>query len=118
MANPDKVKVGDRLWDCRKQRMGNTTIHQMCAWNVVILEVPEDRLLFKVSWNHNSPKRIGRWAISKLKATPPRRRFGILDINSLPQKCATCGSTEELTICCGCGRVLCKAHKKEDPCHK
>jgi hypothetical protein len=50
------VKVGDVLYDCRRQRMGNTTMSRMETWLVRVIEVDAEKRRALVSWNSNAPR--------------------------------------------------------------
>lgn len=49
------VKAGDTLYDCRRQRQGNTTMSRMATWIVRVIEVDAERRRALVSWNSNAP---------------------------------------------------------------
>lgn len=55
MASFDKIKVGDELWDCRRQQMGNTTMRQMCCWKVTVKEINKEKRQAFCCWNGNAP---------------------------------------------------------------
>jgi hypothetical protein len=67
----DRVKVGDILYDCHKQRMGNTTMRAMATFKVAVLEKHEDHCM--VSWNYNRPERYDRRRIESLRRTPVKK---------------------------------------------
>ncbi len=39
MVAYNSIKVGDTLYDCRKVKMGNTTMTRMSCWSVKIIEL-------------------------------------------------------------------------------
>jgi hypothetical protein len=59
------IKPGDVLWDCHRQKMGNTRMSQMGSWRVVVYEVDQETRSALVSWNGN-PRKV--WSERKLKS--------------------------------------------------
>jgi len=59
------VKVGDTLYDCHRQKMGNTTVSRMATWTVKVLEVEDELRRALCSWNGN---RATWWSERKLKS--------------------------------------------------
>lgn len=50
------LKVGEELMDIHSQRMGNTTMSELCKWRVVIKEIDAEGRRALVSWNSNTPQ--------------------------------------------------------------
>lgn len=71
------IKPGDTLYDCRRQKMGNTSMSTMATWRVIVHEVdPVKRIAF-CSWNGNAPKWwTERW-LSSLRRTPVKTRKSV-----------------------------------------
>lgn len=65
------VKAGDRLFECRHQKMGNTTMSQLACWDVKVVEVHEHHVI--AAWNGNPPKRFGRCSVEKWRRSPPKK---------------------------------------------
>lgn len=68
------IKAGDTLWDCRKQKQGNTTTSRMACWTVKIIEVDTDSRRVFASWNGNPARWIPDRAVSKFRRTPVKDR--------------------------------------------
>lgn len=62
------VQAGDTLYECRRQKMGNTTMSRMGCWDVKVIEVHEHYVL--ASWNSNRPERFGRSKVEKWRRSP------------------------------------------------
>lgn len=56
MADINKIKPGDVLWQVYNHRMGNTTIRTTAAIRCLVTEVDLDRRRAKMSWNGNPPQ--------------------------------------------------------------
>lgn len=74
MASFNKIKVGDVLWDCRRQAMGNTTMGRMANWTVKVLELDPEKRKARCSWNGNAPDWWSEWRLSRLRRTPVKSR--------------------------------------------
>lgn len=115
--DPRRVKVGDQLYDSHKELMGNTTIRRMGSWSVRILEIwtsPHNVLMFKASWNGNTPRTWSAGQVAKLRRTPAMRRPS--GFSSYRHECKVCKTTEGIMECSCCGQITCKTHRKEDSC--
>lgn len=64
------IKPGDRLYDCHRTKMGNTTMSRMGCWDVRVIEVDDRGAL--VSWNGNAPERWGIFRLTKLRRSPAK----------------------------------------------
>lgn len=68
----EKIKPGDILYDAYKTRMGHTTLRTVSVFEVRIIEInPEGRCAL-VSWNTNSPRRMGARELEKLRGSRPK----------------------------------------------
>ena len=67
-----KVKAGDVLWDCRMQRMGNTTMSRLTCWTVRVIEVTDTHAM--CSWNGNPPQRYAPYQFNRLRRTQKEPR--------------------------------------------
>lgn len=75
----NKVKVGDVLYDCHREKMGNTTMSRIGCWEVRVLEVNTERREAFCSWNSNpaqwwSERRLRALRWTKVKYTDPFAR--------------------------------------------
>ena len=68
------IKSGDTLWDCRKQKQGNTTTSRMACWTVNIIEVDKEGGRVLASWNGNPARWMYERSVSKLRRTPVKGR--------------------------------------------
>ena len=71
------VKAGDRLWDCHKRRIGNTTIKKMSCWTVDVIEVnitANGDGYILASWNGNAPEKMYARNIARFRRTPHQVR--------------------------------------------
>lgn len=73
MASFSAIKVGDVLWDCRRQKMGNTTMSRMACWKVRVLEIDPEKRRARCSWNSNTPTWWGEYQLKPLRRTEARR---------------------------------------------
>ena len=71
----ETVKAGDRLWDCRMQRMGNTTMRKMGAWPVDVVSVDHEKGEAVVRWNCNAAKKVERDYFKSLRRTPAKGTY-------------------------------------------
>lgn len=74
MVAINTVKAGDVLYDCRRQKMGNTTMSQMATWEVRVKEIDTDHTRIFASWNGNAPKWMYRREVERLRRTPYKPR--------------------------------------------
>lgn len=70
MPKFETIQVGDRLFDCRKQQMGNTTIRKMVCWAVDVKEIYPEKRAALCSWNGNTPRMYYERALKKLRRSP------------------------------------------------
>lgn len=52
----DTLKSGERLYDCHRHKMGNTTMSVMGIWYVQVIEVNLEERKALISWNSNPDK--------------------------------------------------------------
>jgi hypothetical protein len=71
------VKVGDRLWEVRSERAGNTTMRRQAIRPVDIVEVHESHVIAR--WNGNSPRLYGRRYVEGLKRNEPAHKPDIFE---------------------------------------
>lgn len=65
------VKAGDVLYDCRRQKMGNTTMGRMATWTVRVLSVDPDKRTALCSWNGNRENTWHEWQLKSLRRSKP-----------------------------------------------
>ena len=70
MASINKLKVGQRVYDYHKVKMGNTTMSRMGEWPVDIEEIDLEGNRVKASWNTNPSKwyyenSIKKWRVNQ-----------------------------------------------------
>lgn len=70
MVEFSTVKPGDILYDCRRTRMGNTTMSRMGTWPVKIISVDAEQQTVMASWNYNAPKKMYAAQLRRLRRTP------------------------------------------------
>ena len=70
----DKIKAGDRLWDCHRTKMGNTTLTKMGSWTVDVKEVDPVKRKALVSWNGNRPEWWGEGQLRRLRRSPVKEK--------------------------------------------
>jgi hypothetical protein len=70
MASFDRIKPGDRLWDCHRETMGNTTMRRMGSWPVDIVEVDQRKRVAVARWNGNAPNVFSERMIKRLRRSP------------------------------------------------
>jgi len=56
MADINKIKAGDVLWQALKHRMGNTMLRTVSVYRCVVKEVDAESRRALISWNGNSPQ--------------------------------------------------------------
>lgn len=64
------IKVGDVLFDCRRQKMGNTQMSRMATWRVVIKDVDADKRRALASWNGNKEEWWSERDLKRLRRSP------------------------------------------------
>lgn len=74
MASFDALKVGDVLYDCKMQKMGNVNMSRMAWWTVKIVSIDTETRSAMCSWNGNAPKRWHERKIKSLRRSPPKSR--------------------------------------------
>jgi hypothetical protein len=62
------VKPGDTLYECHREKMGNTTMSRMGCWPLKVLEVHENHVV--ASWNGNPPRSFSRFNVKQWRRTP------------------------------------------------
>lgn len=72
MATLEKLVPGQRLWERRRQRMGNTTMRGTCIFDFVVKEVNADEDWVLASWNGNPPQKYHRDSVKKWLVNDPR----------------------------------------------
>ena len=69
------LEVGDRLWEVRRQKLGNTTMSANAVFDVLVREIERDdqgRVRSALcSWNGNQPRPYYYGALSKLRTSYP-----------------------------------------------
>jgi len=73
MTTFSKLRPGDVLWDCRRTKMGNTTMSQMSSWPVKIVSMDVERQTAMASWNSNAPRLYTARQLEKLRRSKPAR---------------------------------------------
>jgi hypothetical protein len=68
------IKPGDVLWDCHREKMGNTKMTRMGTWRVVVYEVNQETRSALVSWNGNPRKLWGERKLKALRRSKPGSR--------------------------------------------
>ena len=63
------IKNGDRLFDCHRTKMGNTTMSRMGCWTVDVIEVDRLGRRARVRWNGNASEWWSEARLSKLRRT-------------------------------------------------
>jgi hypothetical protein len=86
------LKAGDTLYDCAKERMGNTTMKILRVRTVRIIDVNTETTKALVSWNGNAPEwhHAGYFSSANIRRFPPEwiERFG------KEPTCHMCGATK------------------------
>ena len=68
------IKVGDVLYDCRRTKMGNTTMSTLSTWRVVVTEVDTEKRRVMASWNGNKPDWWSERNLKPLRRSQPKTR--------------------------------------------
>ena len=74
MASFDRIKPGDILYDCHKEKMGNTTLSRMGCWSVRVIEVDPEKRRALCSWNTNPAKWWTERSLAKLRRSKPEAK--------------------------------------------
>lgn len=87
----ETIKPGDVLYDCHRQRAGNTAMGEMGVWTVRIISIDHETGKAEVSWNGNTPTTYFRHDLISLRRSPPEW------IRSLFRgtRCYFCGARQE-----------------------
>lgn len=67
----EKVQAGMTLFDCHKQKAGNTTLSRWGTWTVLIVSIDHDNGVAVVRWNGNQETKWYRSRITELFAKVP-----------------------------------------------
>jgi hypothetical protein len=67
----ESLKPGDIVYDCHRQKMGNTTMSRMAVFRAKIISVDVEHEKAVVSWNGNSPTNMYGGQIRRLRKSPP-----------------------------------------------
>lgn len=78
------IKPGDRLFQVRRVKMGNTTMSRDAVYTVVIKEVHEGYAM--ACWNGNAAERWYPHNIAKLRRTEPKRKPDMFERAALARK--------------------------------
>jgi hypothetical protein len=70
MVALDRIYVGDVLYDCRRQKQGNTRMSRMACWTVKIVSIDSVAGIAMASWNGNVPTRYDERKLKRLRRTP------------------------------------------------
>lgn len=69
---PQSLQVGDTVYDCHNERMGNTTMRAMAVRRVEIVSIESNN--YGIRWNNNDPVRyVGPryFEQSRIRRHPP-----------------------------------------------
>ena len=72
MASFDRIKVGDRLWDVHRQKMGNTSMSCLGSWPVDVKSIDAEKRTAVCSWNGNPPEVYLERDIKRLRRSPAK----------------------------------------------
>jgi hypothetical protein len=89
MASFNSIKAGDVLYDCHKQKMGNTTMTRMATFKVKVIEVDAANRKALCSWNGNAPRWYNERDIKKLRRTPKEAKPTNFDMASQNERTVT-----------------------------
>jgi len=70
------VKAGDVLWDVHREKMGNTTMSRLGAWQVRVISIDYENETAMCSWNTNPPRLYFKRGIERLRRTKPEKAHG------------------------------------------
>ena len=70
----EQLKPDQKVYDCHKQRMGNTTMTRMGTWTVKIVSVDLEKRGVYASWNGNPVQWYPERAVKKWRVNPPKHR--------------------------------------------
>lgn len=68
----EKIVAGMVLYDLHREKLGNTTMSELGAWPVKIIEVDYERRSALVRWNGNAPKRLYGRELTRLCLKLPK----------------------------------------------
>lgn len=69
----EKVEPGMVLFDCRRTKMGNTTLSEWSCWTVKIVSVDRKARTARVVWNSCNPEETYTWRdIERLHRKEPK----------------------------------------------
>lgn len=68
----DSIQAGDRLFDVRREKMGNTTMSRTAVYPVYIVSIDHTKNTAMVRWNGNPPTKYYSRALQRLVRTPPK----------------------------------------------
>ncbi len=74
MATIEKLKVGQTLYELRRQKMGNTNVSRKACFDVYVREIAEDKRSVMASWNGNPPRRYNAREVAKLRVKKPEKK--------------------------------------------
>jgi hypothetical protein len=69
-----KIKPGDVLWDCHREKMGNTTASRMGSWRVNVISIDPDKRTAVASWNGNRAMVYSERQLKRLRRSPHQHR--------------------------------------------
>lgn len=75
MPDIKNMKVGQRLWTVRRERMGNTTMKRTAIHDVVVKEIDPQFRWIIASWNGNPAQKYFPRAIRRWKVRNPRKKL-------------------------------------------
>jgi len=70
----NSIKPGDTLYDCRQQKMGNTTRSTMRTWTVVVKDIDAAGRRALCTWNGNAAKWWDERKLRSLRRSPVQTR--------------------------------------------
>lgn len=70
----DSINAGDVLYDCHRQKMGNTNMSQLGTWQVRVIEVDAEKRRALCSWNTNPATWWSEKRLSRLRRKRPEPR--------------------------------------------
>ena len=68
------IKAGDTLYECRRQKMGNTTQSRTACWDVRVIEVDAAKRFALCSWNGNTPNWWSERRLNTTRRTPVKAK--------------------------------------------
>ena len=67
----EKLAQGLTVYDVGRQKMGNTSMSNVCVWRVVIHSVDLEKRIVKASWNNNQVREYHEPTWSKWRLKEP-----------------------------------------------